>query len=185
MSTIFVWEVEEKNGANFSLLHFPVIWLGVLKIFLQIPTIALLLHRISHVAHCVYILDKVLLLFILLLMIAYVELMVGKKEACTCVTYIAKSNNESMKMTNHTSWSRLCMCVEYGWWMIKIKDSLHESLSPLFEWHEDMAIFFSLSFFSWTCVHFFRSCFFGTPSFLSCSLWAMLLWHAIFPLLFL
>ena len=26
---------------------------GVLKIFLQSPTIALLLHRISHIAHCV------------------------------------------------------------------------------------------------------------------------------------
>ena len=24
-------------------------------------------------------------------------------EACTCVTYIAKSNNGSMEMTNHTS----------------------------------------------------------------------------------
>jgi len=49
------------------------------------------------------ILSKALLLFTLLLEIAYVELMVGKKEACTCVTYIAKSNNGSMKMTNHTS----------------------------------------------------------------------------------
>ena len=136
---------------------------GVLKIFLQRPNIALLLHRISHVAHCVYILTKVLLLFTLLLKMAYMWLMVGEMEACTCVTYIAKSNNGSMKMTNHTSWSRLCMCVEQEWWMIKIKDSLHESPSPLFEWHEDMAIFFSLSFFLGR-VHFFGSCFFGTPS---------------------
>jgi len=66
---------------------------GVLKIFLQRPTIALLLHRISHVAHCVFVLTKV----------AYVELMVGEKEACTCVTYIAKSNKGSMEMTNQTS----------------------------------------------------------------------------------
>ena len=51
---------------------------GVLEIFLQRPTIALLLHRISHVAHCVYILTKALLLFTLLLKMAYVELMVGK-----------------------------------------------------------------------------------------------------------
>ena len=50
----------------------------VLEIFLQRPIIALLLHRISHVAHCVYILTKALLLFILLLKIAYVELMVGE-----------------------------------------------------------------------------------------------------------
>ena len=51
---------------------------GVLEIFLQRPTIALLLHRISHVAHCVYILTKALLLFTLLLKMAYVELMVGE-----------------------------------------------------------------------------------------------------------
>ena len=49
------------------------------------------------------ILTKALLLFTLLLRIAYVELMVGEMEVCTCVTYIAKSNNESMEMTNHTS----------------------------------------------------------------------------------
>jgi hypothetical protein len=34
---------------------------------------------------------------------AYVELMVGEVEACTCVTYIAKSNKGSMEITNHTS----------------------------------------------------------------------------------
>jgi len=75
----------------------------ILEIFLQRPTIALLLHRISHVTHCVYILTKALLLFTLLLKMAYVELMVGKMEACTCVTYIAKSNNGSMEITNQTS----------------------------------------------------------------------------------
>jgi len=64
VSTIFVWEVEEKNGANFSLLHFPAIRLGVLKIILQRPTIALHPHRISHVSQCVYILTKALLLFL-------------------------------------------------------------------------------------------------------------------------
>ena len=51
---------------------------GVLEIFLQRPTIALLFHRISHVTHCVDILTKALLVFILLLKMAYVELMVGK-----------------------------------------------------------------------------------------------------------
>ena len=50
----------------------------VFEIFLQRPTIALLLHRISHVAHCVSILTKALPLFILHLKIAYVELMVGE-----------------------------------------------------------------------------------------------------------
>ena len=89
---------------------------GVSKIFLQRPAIAILLHRISHVAHCVYILTKALPLFILLLKLAYVELMVGEMEACTRVTCIAKSNNGSMEMTNQTSWSRLCTYVEGGWW---------------------------------------------------------------------
>ena len=73
VSTINVWEVDERNGVDFSLLHFPAVYL-----FLQRPTIALLLHRISHVAHCVYILTKALPLFTLLLKIAYVELKVGK-----------------------------------------------------------------------------------------------------------
>ena len=89
---------------------------GVLEIFLQRPTIDLLLHGISHVAHCVYILTKALFLFTLLLKMAYMWLMVGEMEACTCVTYIAKSNNGSMEMTNHTSWSRSCTYVESGWW---------------------------------------------------------------------
>ena len=138
MSTIKVSEVEEWNGVDLGLVHFPAIWLGFLKRFWQRPTIALLLHRISHIPQCVYILTKALLLFILLPMIDYVELMVGKKEACTCVTYIAKSNNWSMEMSNHTSWSRFVHV--YGKW-IKIKDSLHESPLLHFEWHEDMAIF--------------------------------------------
>src|SRR6185312_7725576 len=103
---------------------------GVLEIFLQRPTIALLLHRISHVTHCVYILTKALLLFTLLLKMAYVGLMVGKMEACTCVTYIAKSNKGSMEMTNQTCLSRLCTCVEGGWW--KWNTPFYESLSLLF-----------------------------------------------------
>ena len=52
---------------------------GVLEmVFFKRPTIALLLHRISHVAHCVYVVTKALLRFTLLLKMAYVELMVGK-----------------------------------------------------------------------------------------------------------
>ena len=87
-----------------------------MKIFLQRPTIALLLHRIYHVAQCVYILTKAMSLFILFLKISYVELMVGEMEACTCVTYIAKSNIGSTEMTYHTSSWKLCKCVEGEWW---------------------------------------------------------------------
>ena len=137
------WEVEEQDGIDFSLLHFPVIWL-VFWIFLQRPTIALLLHRISHVAHCVYILIKALPLFILLLQIAYVELMVGEMEACTCVTYIAKSNKGSMEITNHTSW----------WWKWSTP---FMDLSPFYLDNMRTWLYYIL-FFSWTfmCPIFFQ-----------------------------
>ena len=158
---------------------------GVLKIFLQGPTIALLLHRISHLTHCVYILTKALLVFILLLNIAYVELMVGEMEACTCVTYIAKSNKGPMEMTNQTSWSRSCTYVEGGWWMVEWNTPfMNLSLSPLFGYHEDMAIkiyFSSLSFLFFMDIDvsiFFGSCFLGMPSFLS--LFFFLIAHASF-----
>jgi hypothetical protein len=75
----------------------------VVERFLKRPTIALLLHRISRVTQCVCIITKALPLFILLVKIAYVELMVGDLEACTCFTYIAKSKNGSMELTHHTS----------------------------------------------------------------------------------
>jgi len=140
---------------------------GVLEIFLQRPTIALLLHRISHVAHCVYILTKALPLFILLLKMAYVELMVGEMEACTCVTYIAKSNKGSMEMTNHTSWSRLCTYVEGGWWNAILLLWISLSFIWITWGHGYIYIFFLLFFHGHWCVHFFGSCFLGMPSFLS------------------
>ena len=100
---------------------------GVLKIFLQRPTIALLFHRISHVTHCVYILTKALLLFTLLLKMAYVELMVGEKEVCTCVIYIAKSNNGLMGMTkSHKLIKIMHMCRR---WMVEMEYSSMD-LSP-------------------------------------------------------
>ena len=86
-------------------------------------------------------------------------------EACTCVTYIAKSNNGSMEMTNQTCWSRLC---KGGWW--KWNTPFYESLSLLFGWHEDMAI--------WLYI------FFLGPSVSKVFFWVMLLGHAIFSLFF-
>ena len=54
-----------------------------------------------------------------------------------------------------------------GRWLIKIKDSFYESLSPLFGYHEDMAIkIFFLFFMDNDVSIFFRSCFLGMPSFL-------------------
>ena len=153
---------------------------GALKIFLQRPTIALLLHRISHVAHCVCILTKALLLFTLLLKIAYVELKVGKTEACTCVTYIAKSNNGSMEMTNHTSWSRSCTYVEGGWWkwntplmnlsllyLDNMRTWLYYCISLLFFLGLSCVQFFLRGHASWAC----HLCFFlDSP----CLIWRIL-----------
>ena len=103
---------------------------GVLEIFLQRPTIILLLHRISHASHCVYILTKALPLFILLLRMAYVELMVGEVEACTCLTYIAKSNK---RIHGDNKSNKLIKIVHIcGRWMVKMEYSFYESLSPLF-----------------------------------------------------
>ena len=107
-----------------------------------------------------------------ILTIAYVELIVGVIEACTCVTCIAKSNNESMEMTSHTSWSRLCTCVEGGWW--KWNTPLM-NLSLLYL--DNMRTWLSL--FSWTfmCPIFFGSCFLGMPSFFlnsPCLIWKIL-----------
>ena len=108
----------------------------------------------------IYILTKALLLFTLLLMIAYVEFMVGKMEACTCVTYIAKSNNGSMEITNQTSWSRLCT---YGRWMMEWNTPFM-NLSLLYL--DNMRTWLSLSLYIYIyiyfsffhghwCVHFF------------------------------
>jgi len=142
---------------------------GVLEIFLQRPTRALLLQRISHVTHCVYILTKALLLFTLLLKMAYVGLMIGEMGACTCVTYIAKSNKGSMEMTNHTSWSRSCTYVEGGWWNEILL--LWISLSFIWITWGHGYIYFFHSFFSWTLM---------CPFFLGHASWACHLFSLFF-----
>ena len=98
-----------------------------------------------------------------------------EKEACTCVSCIAKSNKGSMEMTNQTSWSRSCTYVEGGWW--KWNEILLLWISLSFIWitwgHGYIYIYiyslflFFLFFHGHWCVHFF---------------WVMLLGHAIFSL---
>jgi hypothetical protein len=46
-----------------------------------------------------------------------------------------------------TSYELIKIVQVYGRWMMKIKHSFYENLSPLFERHEDMAIYSFLSFF--------------------------------------
>ena len=128
---------------------------GVLGIFLQRLTIALLIHSISHVTHCVYILTKALLVFILLLKIAYLGLMVGGMESCTCVTYIAKSKNGSMETTNQTSWSRSCTYVEGGWWNAILLLWISLSFIWITWGHGYICIYFFSFFHGHWCVHFF------------------------------
>jgi hypothetical protein len=123
---------------------------------------------------CIYILTMALPHFIILLKIAYVELMIGKMEACTCVTYIAKSNNGPMDMTNHTSRSRLCRCVEGEWWKW---NTPFMDLSPFYLDNIRTWLYYCIySFFSWTsmCPKFVfstlgPSC---VPIFLGHSSWA-------------
>ena len=104
---------------------------GVLEIFLQRPTIALLLHRISHVSHCVYILTKALPLFTLLLRIAYVELMVGKwKHALVSHVLQNQTMDPWRWQITQVDQNRAHM------WKVNggngMKHSFYESLSPLF-----------------------------------------------------
>ena len=178
-----IWEVEERNGIDFSLLHFPAIWLGFWKYFAKTNHSFTSLQDLSCRSLCIYILSKPH--FTLLLKMAYVELMVGEMEAYTCVTCIAKSNNESMEMTGHTNWSRLCMC---GAWMANDQNKtplawilLYFYLNDMRSWLYDFSFFF-LDILVSNIFPSFWSCFFGTPSFLSRSLCVMFLWHAIFPL---
>ena len=164
-----VWEVEEWNGADFGLLHFPAIWLGFWKYFCK---------------------DQPLLYFSigsLMSLIVYIYPYQGiacfhptskdglcETRACTCVTYIAKSNKGSMEMTNHTSWSRLCTCVEGGWWNAILLLWISLSFIWITWGHGYICIYFFLNlslFFSWTLMCpffsllFFGSCFLGMPSF--------------------
>ena len=125
---------------------------------------------------CIYILTKALPRFILLLKIAYVELMVREMESCTFVTYIAKSNNGSMEMANHTSWSRLCACVEGGW---RKWNTPFINLSPFYLDNIRTWLYYCIySFFSWTfmCPIFFLH----WDIHVSLFFWVMLLGHAIF-----
>ena len=79
-------------------------------------------------------------------------------------------------------WSRVQV---YGMENMEVNDVNSKYDFSLFLNLLDMA---SFSLYFWlVSLHvliFFGSCFFGTPSFLSTSLWVLLLWHAIFPLHF-
>ena len=167
MNCLGSWRVE-RCWLKFPPLSYYMT--GVLEIFLQRPTIALLLHKICHVAHCVYILTKALPLFTLLLKIAYVELKVGKWKHAL-VSHILQNQT-----TDPWRWQITQADQDHAhMWKVDdgMKYSFYESLSlsPLFGYHEDMAIkiyFCSLSFLFFMDKDvsiFFGSCFLGMPSF--------------------
>ena len=92
-------------------------------------------------------------------------------------TYIAKSNKGSTEMTNHTSWSRLCTCVENGWWKW---NTPFMNLSLLYLDNMRTWLYICIYFCSWTfmcliifntrtfmCPYFFGSCFLGMLFFYS------------------
>src|SRR6185437_6889903 len=97
---------------------------GVLEIFLQRPTIALLLHRISHVAHCVYILTKPLLLFTIC---GAHDRGNGSMHLCHIYCKIKQYIDRDYKSNKLIKIVHIC-----GLWMVKIEYSFYESLSPLF-----------------------------------------------------
>ena len=103
---------------------------GVLEIFLQRPTIALLLHRISHVAHCVYILTKALLFFTLLLKMAYVgahDRGNGSMHLCHIYCKTKQRIHGDEKSNKLIKIVHIC-----GRWMVEMGYSSYEPLSLLF-----------------------------------------------------
>ena len=137
---------------------------GVLEIFLQRPTIALLLHRISHVTRCVYILTKALPLFILLLKIAYVELMVGESGSmhlCHIYCKIKQRIHGDDKSNQLIKIVHIC-----GRWMMECNTPfMNLSLLYLDNMRTWLYIFFSFVFFMDIDVSiFFGSCFLGMSS---------------------
>ena len=163
-----------KSGKALTLVSstfLPYVW--GFGIFLQTLTIALLFHRISHVTHCVYILTKALLVFTLLLKIAYVELMVGKWKHAL-VSYI--SQNQTMDpwrwQITQVDQDRAHMWKVDGRWWKWNTPFMNLSLLYLDNMRTWLYIFFSLFLFSWTLMCpffylFFGSCFLSMPSFLS------------------
>ena len=143
--------------------------IGVLKIFLQGPTTALLLHRISHVAQCVSILTKAWLLFTLLLRIAYVELMVGKWKHAL-VSHVLQNQTKDPWRWQITQVDQDCAHMEGGWcneilllWIPLLY------LDNMRTW---LYIFFSLFLFSWTLMCPF---FLGHASW-ACHLFSLFFW---------
>jgi len=86
-----------------------------------------------------------------------------------------KNSKQSMQ-----PWSRVQVCEMEN---VEINDVNSKYDFSLFLNLLNMASFSLFLICEPSCAHiFFGSCFFGTPSFLSTSMWVMLLWHAIFPL---
>ena len=152
-------------------------WLQSPPLFCRISgvlnTIALLLHRISHVAHCVYILTKALILFILLLKMDYVELMVGKWRHAL-VSHILQNQTMDPRRWQIKQVDQDCAHV----WKVDGGNGillLWISLSFIWiTWGHGYIIVYISSFFRGTwCVQFFSHYFFSF-------FWVMLLGHAIF-----
>ena len=160
----------------------PCYMTGVLEIFLQRPTVVLLLHRISHVAHCVYILTKALPLFTLLLKIAYVELKVGNGSMHLCHIYC----KIKQRIYGDDKSNKLIKIVHiYGRWMMEWNTPFM-NLSLLYLDNMRTWLYIYISFFLLFLFFmdidvsiFFGSCFLGMPSFFlffdsPCLIWKIL-----------
>ena len=149
----------------------------VLKNILQRLTIALLLHRISHIAHCVCILTKALLFFILLLKMAYVELMIGESRSMhLCHIYCKNQTMDPCrwqilqvdqdcarvwKVDGGNEIFLLWISLPFIW---IIRGHGYTIIDIFFTWTFMCPNFFS-TLGSWCVPIFFGSCFLGMPSF--------------------
>ena len=138
------------------------------KNILQWPTIALLLHRISHVAQCVWILTKALLVFILLLKMAYVELKVGKRKHAL-VSHILQNQTKDPWRWQIKQADQDCAHmwkVDDGNGILLLWISLLY-LDNMRSWLYYCISLFFISFFflDLDVSNFFGSCFLGMPSF--------------------
>jgi len=137
---------------------------------------------LSFAQKCLYPHQGLLCAFFLLLLKAFVELKVGRRTKAYLFQIFCKIKDWIKKSKQCMQpWARDQV---YGMEIMEVNDNNSKYDFSLFLNFLDMASFFSLFLTCEpSCAHFFLgSCSFDTQSFLSTSLWVMLLWHAIFPL---
>ena len=180
VSTINVWEVEEQNGVDFSLLHFPAIWLGFWKYFCKDqPYLYLSIGSLMLLSVYIYP-HQDIASFHPTSKDSLCGAQCREMEACTCVTFIAKIKqwiHEDDKSQKLIKIVHIC-----GRWMMEWNTPFM-SLSLLYLDNIRTWLYYCISFFffldlcvrffwgqaSWAC-HLSLSLFFYSP----CLIWRIL-----------